>query len=156
MDSVVDQKTPVVSVPPGVGTPQNPIGNESAVRVIVRLQHSGMNARRRSVITDAGTWSAVWQQVHQVYGSPPALPDVDFANEAVVLASMGTQRSGGYAIDIMSAAASEGRLRVVVRETSPGSMCGVTAALTAPVHIVRVPRTDGAPVFIEQSTTRSC
>jgi hypothetical protein len=56
----------------------------------------------------------------------------------------------------MSAAVSEGRLRVVVRETSPGPMCGVTAALTAPVHMVRVPRSDGAPVFIEQATTRSC
>ena len=143
---------PVGQVPPV----KDPIGTESAGKNIARLYFSGIIDRRRSVITDSATWSAVWEQVTRNEGTPAPLPEVDFENEVVVLASMGSKPSGGFAIDISSAAAVNGQLRVVVHETSPGTTCAVTGALTAPVHMVRAPRINGPTVFVEETSTRNC
>jgi hypothetical protein len=157
LDSNVDQQHPV-GIPGGnaSGTPtRDPIGRESTVRQIVRLQYSGINDRRRTVITDAETFAATWQQAYRNQEPPPQLPEIDFAKDVVVLASMGTRSSGGYSIDI-TAEVSEARLRVIVLETSPGPTCAVTAALTAPVHMVLAPRTGGSPIFVEETRTRNC
>jgi hypothetical protein len=108
------------------------------------------------VITDAGMWASVWQQVTQNQLPAPALPEVDFDSEVVVLASMGTRNSGGYSIVITSASVVNGQVRIAVQESSPGQNCAVTGALTAPVHIVRVPRLTTTPMFVEQATTTTC
>ena len=154
VDGSIDFRTPATNpvTPPGTIVPVPP---QRPANEVARFQNSGINDRRRVVISDPVTWAAVWAQANATNLQPPPVPAIDFDTEVVVLASMGTKNSGGYSIDIISAAVVDGQLRVVVRETSPGPGCMRTAALTAPVHIVRAPH-GGAPAFIEQSFTRNC
>lgn len=123
---------------------------------VAQYLYSGVNDRRRLFIKDAAAWTALWAEVTANLQPPPPVPAIDFDTEAVVVASMGTRPSGGYSIAIEGVYEADGKLYVEVREVSPGSNCITTAALTAPVHAVRVPTRTGPVVFVEHAETRSC
>src|SRR5688572_11745267 len=118
--------------------------------------YSGVDDRRRLFMKDATAWTALWEEVTANVQPPPPVPAIDFDTEAVVVASMGTRPSGGYSITIEGVFEADGQLYVEVREVSPGSNCVTTAALTAPVHAVRVPARAGTVVFVEHTETRNC
>jgi hypothetical protein len=120
------------------------------------VQYSGVRERLRVVIRDSASWNAQWRQLTATLSPSPAVPGVDFSREMVVVAAMGTQRSGGYSIHIDSVSARNGRLSVVVREVSPGKNCMTTMALTSPAVAVRVSRRDEEASFVEQSVTNDC
>jgi hypothetical protein len=146
-DSVTDP-----CVPPGaVALQMQPVPDE-----VAQYLYSGVPDRRRLFITDAATWTALWEQVTATYEPPPPVPAIDFASEAVVVAAMGTRTSGGYAITIEGVYEDEGQLYVVVKERSPGTNCVLTQALTAPVHAVRVPLRTGTVQFVERTETNNC
>jgi hypothetical protein len=117
---------------------------------------SGITTHERRVIRDAVTWDAVWNQAMSRGSDPPELPLVDFNGEMVVLAAMGEQSSGGFAIVIDSVAEQDDGLEVTVVEVSPGCFCAVTTALTQPFTAVRVPRNDGEVRFVEHQLTIDC
>ena len=91
------------------------------------------------VITQPAEWDAIWRRIVARHGNPPAPPPVDFSREMLLVAAMGTQPTGGYAIRIDRVIDNETFLEVLVTRTSPGPRCGATAALTNPVDVVRVP-----------------
>ena len=57
-----------------------------------------------------------------------------------LVATMGTQRSGGYTIAIESAIDRGAYLEVHVSRRAPGARCGTVAMLTAPADVAIVPR----------------
>ena len=87
---------------------------------------------------------------------PPEAPEIDFANEMVVVAAMGTRPSGGYAIRIDRVARRGNTVWVEVTSSAPGSGCMTTASLTAPVDLVVTQRMTGKVVFVEKSEVRNC
>jgi len=122
----------------------------------VTAQSSGIEVAARRLISDAGVWAATWSEIHSTVRPEPALPNIDFAGSVVVVAAMGTKPTGGHTIEIEGVYRADDRLYVVVRETSPGSNCMTTQALTAPVVAVSVEKT-GLPVsFVERRETVSC
>jgi hypothetical protein len=123
---------------------------------LVREYYTGVPDRQRLVLKTEGAWNATWSQIYAGLQPKPPVPDVSFAAEMVIVVSMGTRPSGGYSIEIDEVHESDGKLYVSVVETSPGASCGLTAALTAPVFAIRVPRRDGAVVFSERTETHEC
>src|SRR5438046_1525164 len=88
------------------------------------------------VVKDAASWGSVWRSIAGNVSPLPPTPPVDFAQEMVVVVAMGQRNTGGFIIDIVDAVAGkDGDLQVDVRETSPGTGCGVTTAMTAPVDV---------------------
>lgn len=122
---------------------------------LLKEYYSGISDRRRVVIRDRDTWASFWTQVMRGRSPQPVLPEVGFAAEMVIAAAMGSRASGGYSIHIDGVYESEGRVYVVVREVSPKN-CFVTAAITAPVTAVRVPRHNVAVVFVERTEIHDC
>jgi hypothetical protein len=116
---------------------------------------SGLSERTRLVVRDAAEWKQAWSRI---WGSqtPPALPAVDFTREMVIIAGTGTRSSGGHRIAIDSAYIEGGTLHVVVRTEAPGANCLTSQALTAPVDVARVPRSEGQVTFSEMEASRSC
>jgi len=139
-------------VPPGAVALQL----EQVPDEVAQYLYSGVDDRRRLFIKDAAAWTTLWEEVTSHVQPPPPVPAIDFGAEAVIVASMGTRPSGGYSITIEGVFEADGQLYVAVREISPGSNCVTTAALTAPVHAVRVPRRTGTVVFVEHTETRNC
>ena len=123
---------------------------------LVGERYSGLTTRERLVVRDDAAWASLWSQITAHVQPTPALPAVDFGREQLIVVSSGTKPTGGYGIDVAEVREAEGALHVVVRETAPGDRCMTTAALTAPVAVVRVPRSDARIVFEERQVTVDC
>jgi len=133
-----------------------PIPSSPVTDLDVVQEMSGIDTRERRVVDNANDWQAIWRRIAQNQQPEPAPPTIDFNSDVVVLASMGTQSSGGFSVAIEGVYRTADKLYVVVREASPGKNCMTTAALTAPVAAVRMQRT-GLPVeFLEHKTTQDC
>jgi hypothetical protein len=118
--------------------------------------NSGLTERERIVVRDQESWAALWTRIVGSHRPAPAPPAVDFNNEMLVVVSMGTRLSGGHAIYIDAVSAVRGNLVVVTREVSPGRDCVVTGALTQPVALARLERSDLPVSFVNRSVVRDC
>ena len=116
---------------------------------------SGYDERARRVIRDRETWILVWLRVTTTASSRP-VPHVDFDNNMIIFAAMGTRPTGGYAIEIAQLFRRGDDIYAVVRETSPGRTCYLTQAVTAPVTAALVPRTSGNVYFVERTNVHHC
>jgi protease stability complex PrcB-like protein len=117
---------------------------------------SGIRTPTRSVVRDSSAWRVTWQQINQPFFPPPPLPTVDFNREMVLLAGMGTQPSGGYELLIERATRDTTGIEVQLRRISPGAGCPVSAVLTQPLDLVRVPFSDQPVRFSERAEVTSC
>lgn len=118
--------------------------------------HSGLADSARIVVRDANTWAATWTAIWRRHSPEPALPSIDFSQEMLVVAALGTRSSGGYSIYVDSAYQRSDHIEVVIRKVSPGSRCIVTAALTEPVDIARLPRSSQSVRYRERSVVHNC
>lgn len=119
--------------------------------------YTNMAASRRLVVTNRTDWVAVWAQIQGSHSPAAPLPAVDFGEEMVVVAAMGTRPTGGYRITIEHVAADSGTVYVDVLESSPGGSCVVTDALTQPVAAAIVAGAPFAAVrFVERSEKHDC
>jgi hypothetical protein len=74
----------------------------------------------------------------------------------IVVAAMGQQPSSGYEILIEGACEVDNQLEILVRSTN-FLKCGLQLGIvTAPVDIVRLPKTDLPVVFRETEVTSDC
>ena len=117
--------------------------------------YSGLTESTRLVIRDASAWAEMWARLSTARPVPP-LPTVDFNREMVVVAALGARPSGGHSIVVESASREGGSVYVTVRSEVPGSGCLLSQALTSPVDVARMPRTDDPVQFRERNVTRAC
>ena len=148
----VDPAPPTVSPAPAVpGTGGEEAGG-LAIRPLGSWTRSPYQARERQVIRDADTLAEVWTGLEA--GEPPL---VDFTREVVVLAAAGERDTGGHEISVRRAALENGRLVLLVVETSPGPNCMTTMALTQPVELVAVPAAGAEGWdFLDREERRDC
>jgi len=123
--------------------------------VVPHRSNSGLTERERIVVRDQRSWAALWTRIVGSYRPAPAPPAVDFDDEMIIVVSMGTRPTGGYAIYIDGVTALRGNLVVSTREVSPGR-CGVTQALTEPVALARLERSDLPVSFVNRRVVRDC
>ena len=129
---------------------------DDQVVTLLSESSSGVTERRRGVIQTADEWAAFWNQVYATRMPAPPEPAIDFGESTIIVAAMGSRSSGGYAIDLTEVGRVGTDYHVVVRESSPGSNCMTTGALTQPVAAVRVPRTNGRVSFVERPEVLRC
>jgi len=96
----------------------------------------GQREKQSYAITNKEEWQSLWELVHTHVTPKPDLPEVDFSNRMVIAVFQGEQTSGGFAITITDLLKNGKKLTAKVTEMTPGSSCGVTAALTQPYHII--------------------
>lgn len=118
--------------------------------------NSGYTAPARQVVRTEGEWRAAWARLHETMAPQPALPEIDFAREMVIVAALGQRSNGGYAILVDSVYDAGSTLRAVVRRSSPGARCIVTASLTQPADVVRVPATARGVTFVDRDEVHDC
>lgn len=137
-----------------------PLPPGAQLRTLTRLGPwgaSGFDDARRTVITDAATWQATWATIHQGYSPQPPLPPVDFGENVVLLAAMGSRPSSGYSIRIENVADDAGVRYVQVLSETPGGSCVTLTVMTQPVDAVVVPVARDLSIrFVEGRTTHDC
>jgi hypothetical protein len=115
----------------------------------------GISHRTRLVIRDRDEFDEFWRKLFRFVSDKPALPEIDFSREMIVVAAMGQQPTSGYHILIDSACEVDNQLEVSVRSTN-FSKCGQFPVVTAPADMVRLPKTDLPVTFRETETTADC
>ena len=102
--------------------------------------HRGSDSRiesaRNVAVRSAAEWTALWEE--HAAGTPA--PKVDFTLDMVVGVFLGTRPTGGYAVTITTVETQDADLVVTYLEAQPKPGAMLTQALTAPVHLVRVPQ----------------
>ena len=100
---------------------------------------SGIDRAEQLVVRSDAEYKSLWQR--HAPGRPA--PAVDFAKQMVVAVFLGSRPSGGYQVQI-SGVRSEGDALVVQwSETRPAAGQAAAQVMTAPSHIVSVPRHAG-------------
>ena len=132
------------------------VSQPDSAATLIHEYWSGFRTASRLVVTDAMSWGVVWQRAYATLTPQPPQPAVDFATEAVIVASLGERFTGGFDIRVDSVVTHEGGIAVYLTTVAPGPSCVTTQSLTQPIHAVRVPRPHGPPVFDEQPIVRDC
>ena len=102
-------------------------------------------------------WSAVWNTLRVASVEPrAAAPNVDFGKFTMLVAALGTRPTGGYAVHIGQVLDDGTAIHVSVLETRPGRNCVVTTALTYPIDIALIPRTDLPVLFEVEAADHDC
>jgi hypothetical protein len=140
-----------------------PMGRTISGQRMSFMTGSGIWDQFRLVVRDRDLWVEVWKRIHSIDpdnlnsngGQLPSLPEIDFSREIVIVAAMGRRPSSGYGIFIDSAYERNDRLEVVVRSVE-NRRCGGFTMMTAPVDIVRLPKTDRPVLFRETEVVLDC
>lgn len=103
---------------------------------------SGYKERVYFTVNTQEEWQKVWGEINAGAVAPPALPTVDFSKEMLVLVFQGSQSNGGYSIEVTGVEKEEEVVGVAVKEVSPGASCFTTQVITAPLHVVKIPKVD--------------
>jgi uncharacterized membrane protein len=123
----------------------------TAIATIARGDASRVTDRRRVVAKTPDEWVALWA-AHA--GPEAAAPAIDFASSIVAAAFAGVRPSAGHSIEVVGAVEEDGGTRLVVDERSPGPGAAAAQIVTAPFHIVQLPRADGEIRWTDASRTR--
>jgi hypothetical protein len=113
----------------------------------------GIQDSMRVVIRNADTWRDRWRDVTAAHEQPPALPQIDFSNEMVVLVAAGRMTIEDQ-IRVESATVRSGRdargrpEEVLEIEVQIVQGCGRLQRDGYPLEIVRVQRFDGPANFV--------
>jgi hypothetical protein len=115
------------------------------------------------VIRSKARWRDVWNQLNAgVQTMPPTgaqyppPPAVDFRRSMLLVVLQGQRGSGGHSIAVTRVSKLASQLVVRVEERSPGAGCMTAAVMTAPYHVVRVPRSNRSVVFTHRQSTYGC
>ena len=110
------------------------------LRPVAKGPTSGIESPRQVSVRTDTEWSDLWRA--HAPNTQPAL--IDFSREMVLGVFLGTRATGGYSVEIVrtTAQASVG-LIVEYVETAPARDAITAQLLTAPFHLVAVPKRDG-------------
>jgi len=137
-------------------TAPNGGGADVAFTNVAKDSHGGYGERGNVMVQSEVEWRDLWSKTTSNQTPPPQLPDVDFEKETLIAAFMGTERTGGYAIEITKITETDSALMVSVKEISPGPNCIVTMALTQPYHIVKILKTEKQVEFLITEEVTEC
>ena len=124
---------------------QSPGAAKPAFRTIEKGTQSNIDSPRQAIARTPAEWAALWN-AHDF--TRPA-PSVDFDREMAAAVFVGSRPTGGFSVEIVSAAERDGSFVVGYRESSPRADAITVQILTAPYHIVAVPK-HGGPVRFEK------
>ncbi len=126
-----------------------------SLRLLAYDHHAGLG-EARMVLRSPGEWADVWTQWQANRWPKSDPPEVDFQEEMVLLAVLGTRGSGGYAIAIDSMTETADEVVVHVRTAAPGENCVVTQALTRPGVAVAAPARSKPVRFVDRAFVVDC
>lgn len=110
---------------------------------VARGTLSGVERAREVVVRTDQEWRALWAE----HAPEQPVPRVDFKTRTVVAVFAGSRTSAGYDVEITAIDRQAGPVTVRYRESRPGPDRMVAQIITAPFHIVSVPRFDGPVTF---------
>jgi PrcB C-terminal len=100
---------------------------------------SAIESAQQLVLRDAASLAQWWAAAWRTVSPPPAVPDVDFTREMLVIVALGAKPTSGYDVVIESATLQRDGIVVVARTASPPGSVVLLPVVTHPVDIARLP-----------------
>jgi hypothetical protein len=117
------------------------------MRTIAQGNFSGVQMPTQIVVTNATQWQELWAK-HSAQRTPAEkAPEINFDQETVLFAALGRRNSGGYKIEISDVKRAGDTTEVIVNIHAPKPGGIRLQALTAPFHIVGIPKVNGPVKF---------
>ena len=113
-----------------------------AFTTVARGAVSQITEPREVVVRTADEWRALWK----AHGDARQ-PTLDFSKSTVIGVFLGTRMTAGFEVDIVSIRPQGATTVVEYRERRPDPDAFLAQGLTAPFHLVSIPRRDGAVEF---------
>jgi hypothetical protein len=110
-----------------------------AITTVAQGPASGATDFREVVVRSPAEWAALWKS----HAGLQTAPVIDFSANVVAAVFLGTRPTGGFRVEITGTRREAAALVVDYAERAPGANDLVTQVLTAPFHIVSIPRHDG-------------
>ncbi|HEX5340394.1 MAG TPA: protease complex subunit PrcB family protein [Gammaproteobacteria bacterium] len=109
------------------------------IRVLASGTHSGVRHQEYYALHDVTDFRNWWQRAYSSRATAPALPQVDFSKDMVVVVFMGEKSHGGYSLHVDKVTDTADSYDVEITVNIPGSGCRTTQALIQPFEFVAVP-----------------
>jgi hypothetical protein len=118
--------------------------------------YSGLADSALVVVRDSSAWQDLWQRVNRPFIPAPPAPAVDFQQEMIVVAALGTRPTAGHDVVIEGAQQDSAGIEILVRRSEPAPGCPVAAAVTRPVDFARMRADRRAVRFRERQVVVPC
>ena len=118
--------------------------------------YTGVGDSLRAVVRDTLIWRQLWERINQPFFPRPALPPIDFRREMVVVAALGKRPSAGYDVVIEGVEQDSIGIEVALRRNAPAPGCPVSAVMTQPLDLARIPASDQPVRFRERTVVIPC
>ncbi len=118
--------------------------------------YSGLADSALVVVRDSSAWQELWQRVNRPFIPAPPVPTVDFQQEMIVVAALGTRPTAGHDVVIEGAQQDSAGIEILVRRSQPAPGCPVAAAVTQPVDLARMRFDRRAVRFRERQVVVPC
>jgi hypothetical protein len=128
-------------------TPSNM--ENSNFRTVLKTQNYNMPSRTNIVIKTP-------TELKEIEDSVNSFKTPDFAKNMLIAVFMGDKSSGGYSVEIERITEEDSKINVFITETSPGTGCMTTMALTSPAQIVEYKLSAKPVTFITKKVTSEC
>ena len=120
----------------------------------------GLEHPTEQVIYDRSDFQRLWANIHTTpanegRGLPP-VPDFDFKQEMIIAVGLGRRSTGGYSIKVQSIRDVGGELVVSYRTYSPGACSMTSQAITSPLELLRLRRSDKPVTFSSRHEVAHC
>ena len=120
------------------------------MRTIAKGAFSGYQQPAHLIVTNETQWAEVWKK-HSAQEKPAKpLPKVDFDKETVLFVALGQKTTGGYSVEISRVDEIVGKTAAFVKTLAPKPGGIQLQSLTAPFHIVAVPKVKGPLAFTSE------
>jgi hypothetical protein len=129
---------------------------------IVSPYYGGLDKPDYRLLKTPEEWATLWSELEprtsrkQGQTTPNRAPVIDFNTHSLIVAALGRRSNGGYMAEIQSVGESAGRILVTVVEKEPGPHCLTTQAITYPVSIATIPKTEKKVHFNIVRKVESC
>ncbi len=124
-----------------------PAGTKADMKTDLQTLEKGADSATDAARQVTARTEAEWTKVWRAHSFERALPKVDFTRDMVVGVFLGSRPTAGFSVDIVEAKVENGVLVVRYRETKPGRDRMTAQILTAPYHLVTIPRFNGDVKF---------
>lgn len=123
---------------------------QAPITTVAKGDMSEQQVARQVVVRTPAEWTALWKD-HAPGQPPPA--QIDFNKQMVIGIFAGTKPSAGHEVEIVGVRSEANELVVEYVQKQPGRGTMAAQLLTAPFHLISVPRHAGSVTFLEVRQT---
>ncbi|MGB0887377.1 MAG: protease complex subunit PrcB family protein [Vicingaceae bacterium] len=98
----------------------------------------------------------VWEKCYAKYDRKPALPEIDFNTNMLVVIALGERNSGGYSLQVEKVIESKNTITITATETKPGVNCASASVMVYPFQIILLPKNNKKVVVAKNIKINDC